>query len=527
MTRFSTELERKLSEKLQESRHFIELVANGTPDMLYVLDLEKRKAVFINKRVIDMLGHDHDLFEALHPEDRADRLSHLQSCRRLKEYETREIDLRMRVKDGSWNWFRVRDMAFKRKDDGSVAQIIGIAQNMHGQQSAERTLKAVFEAVPAGIQLYKAVRDGNHRIIDFQLQMINRTGELVLGEQTETGMLLSTLQLKPGQDLIGNMIKTVRSGEPGEDVICFSARNCTHWHLVKYRKFEDGVILTHTDITDIKRAEDEIRESKHFIEQVMNMSPDFVFILDVRDLTIVYLNEHLLEVLGCGKEYLFERGATAFSEKLHPDDYDRRIAHISACASLNDKDTADIEVRIKTSGGEYRWFRLREKVFRRNEKGEVLQLISVGHDIHKSKLAEEELRQQQLQSEERMLTLKAVFDALPNGIQVYKALRNEQGAITDFEYLFVNKITQKLIGKAKLAGKKHLEEHPGVTELNHFKDMVGVVETGRPYESTHLYGRKGASKWYRVTSAKFGDGLIVSTEDVTSAHQGLPRFWKR
>jgi PAS domain S-box-containing protein len=234
---------------LQESRHFIEQVACSTPDILYVLSLEKLKTAFINQRGIDLLGFDHDLLETVHPEDFTRRMTHLAACKQLMDEDVKEIDIRMRVKDGSWHWFRIRDIAFKRHADSSVAQIIGIAHDIHEE----------------------------------------------------------------------------------------------------------------------KLAEEALIQSVQFTEQITNATPDILYVLDLEEKKIVFTNDSATGHLGLSKKHIYDNGPDIFREVIHPDDYDRRMAHIESCATLRENEVKVIDVRLKSASGEWRWFRTRDSAFRRND----------------------------------------------------------------------------------------------------------------------------------------------------------------
>lgn len=114
-----TESEKQLIHKLHEREHFIEEVANSTADVIYVLDLARGRIIYINKRVQTLMGADNMQLDAIHPQDYEKRCRHLDHCIQLKREEVREIALRFRVKSGAWNWFRVRDKAFKYNSDGN------------------------------------------------------------------------------------------------------------------------------------------------------------------------------------------------------------------------------------------------------------------------------------------------------------------------------------------------------------------------------------------------------------------------
>src|SRR5574337_1313047 len=134
-----TALEFRLAEKLQESRHFIEQVANSTPDIIYVLDLDRSKIIYANRRLYDLLGFNHNLLD-IHPDDIAFREHQLEASRFMQDEETSELEIRLRTTDDSWRWFRIRDTVFKRKN-GVPSHLIGIAQDIHEEKKREEELR--------------------------------------------------------------------------------------------------------------------------------------------------------------------------------------------------------------------------------------------------------------------------------------------------------------------------------------------------------------------------------------------------
>jgi signal transduction histidine kinase len=121
---------------LKDQSSFTRQLVDGVSDMIYVLDQENNTIQFLNSRVYDVLYHDENedntadgafLFNrALHPGDAKRRKEHLTVCARLRDGEAVEMDVRLKVKDGSYRWFRIRDLVFARKENGTVRLLTGI-----------------------------------------------------------------------------------------------------------------------------------------------------------------------------------------------------------------------------------------------------------------------------------------------------------------------------------------------------------------------------------------------------------------
>jgi two-component system sensor histidine kinase/response regulator len=80
---------------------------------------------------------------------------------------------------------------------------------------------------------------------------------------------------------------------------------------------------------------------------------------------------------------------SAFGALLHPDDQEKTLAAKQAC--IDGGPYYDVEYRLRTKAGDYHWFRARGRIFR-DAQGKAVRLAGLTTDIHKRKLAEQELR---------------------------------------------------------------------------------------------------------------------------------------
>ena len=117
---------------------------SSMPAMLYVLDVQRYKYIYTNgvsltgytPQEIDAMG---DLFipAVIHPED----LNRIPRWTDEPMGFTQEVHLRIRTRDGEWRWVLSRNTVFKKDEQGGVTQIIGIAQDITEQKTAEEALR--------------------------------------------------------------------------------------------------------------------------------------------------------------------------------------------------------------------------------------------------------------------------------------------------------------------------------------------------------------------------------------------------
>ena len=132
-----------------------------------------------------------------------------------------------------------------------------------------------------------------------------------------------------------------------------------------------------------------LQETRPFLQKVADILPDLLFVLDLDDREIVYINNSVEQLLGHSASHVYEKGHEVFREVLHPADYERRMAHIEACKSLQDNEEKEIEVRMKTGNGHWSWFKVRDNVFKRKPDGTVAQTIGIAHCIQDQVAARE------------------------------------------------------------------------------------------------------------------------------------------
>ncbi len=121
-------------------------------------------------------------------------------------------------------------------------------------------------------------------------------------------------------------------------------------------------------------------------------------------------------------------------------------------------------------------------------------------------------------SEERFRLFQ---ELTPDNFVVLNCIRDADNKIIDFTWDYVNPVAEKMIGhKAEdLIGKRVLEIFPTTKTSGLFDIYVGVVETGNPYETETQYVGEGIDGWFRNVIIKLGDGVAVTSVDITHTKQ--------
>jgi PAS domain S-box-containing protein len=134
---------------LQESNQFIQKIADATPGVLYLYDLEEQRNIYANSSVGSLLGYTFDQIQGMgsmlmpqliYPEDLVKIIEYHSSFAGIQDGEVWEIEYRMLGANGEWFWLQSRDTIFSRNADGEPKVIIGFAQNITTRKQADLAL---------------------------------------------------------------------------------------------------------------------------------------------------------------------------------------------------------------------------------------------------------------------------------------------------------------------------------------------------------------------------------------------------
>jgi PAS domain S-box-containing protein len=151
-----------LREALERQR-FLEGIAEATPAMLYLVDIESMRFVWVNGRTSAVLGYSPEELRALgadgllgltHADDAVrlgmDSVSAVRArYDQMADGTVAESECRVRHADGSWRWVNTRALIFRRDARGRPTQVVGALLDVTERKKAEDTLRALFENTPA------------------------------------------------------------------------------------------------------------------------------------------------------------------------------------------------------------------------------------------------------------------------------------------------------------------------------------------------------------------------------------------
>ncbi len=169
----------------------------------------------------------------------------------------------------------------------------------------------------------------------------------------------------------------------------------------------EHVLNISLDITEQITASETIREQEHFIQQIADASPTILYLYDVNQQGIVYINREMFFVLGYAPEEIIALKDRITSELYHPEDFPLLPARKESSRNFQQVDSMiQYECRMKNKLGEWRWLLVREIVFKTDDAGNVTQILGAALDINKRKEMEKTILQNTMLLEQSNASLE-------------------------------------------------------------------------------------------------------------------------
>jgi PAS domain S-box-containing protein len=395
------------------------------------MDLQTRKLTWSDEMYnIYELPRDADISNQhwanfIHPDEKEDVLNYLDTCIRNKHpYDKTH---RIVLPDGKIKTLHRKAELITDKE-GNVIKMVGTTQDVTEQQRIQQELKdnqtfiqKITDAAPSIIASYNVntnkyvfISGGLKKLLGYSTKDVMDQG---------TAFFVSLIHPDDLEELQQKNAEALREAnahpEKNDFIIEFTyrirhANNHYRWFHTYGTIFDrniegkvEHVLNISIDVTEQKEATQRIKEQEHFIQQIADASPTILYLFDAERQSIVYINREIFFVLGYLPDEIQEAGEEVTSLLYHPDEYhllperrqsDRRFQQVDSMVQY--------ECRLKSRDGDWRWFLIREIVFKTDEHGHIKQILGAALDIHKRKEMERTILQNATQLEQSNASLE-------------------------------------------------------------------------------------------------------------------------
>ena len=137
----------------QEAELKYRSLAENSPDIIYIIDLKKNKSGYLNRETL--LGYSleelekpgESLLSKVHPDDLSAVKMHWQEA--LAGSTTTELEYRLQLKDGSWEWLHSRPRVLSWSAEGKPVQLLVTLSIITERKQAERRLRSMLDIAQA------------------------------------------------------------------------------------------------------------------------------------------------------------------------------------------------------------------------------------------------------------------------------------------------------------------------------------------------------------------------------------------
>lgn len=369
----------------------------------------------------------------VHPDDLPGVLELVRTYvdRRVPAYS---VEFRMQCKDGRWKWILARGMITSRDEDGKPERIVGTHTDISAWRSAQQRESAILRMIIQGKPLeevLEAIVRGVEASHPGMVCCLHRYDEEARCLRVACGPSLpaSYRRAVEGMPVGEGMSCCAHVVLKGERVVCRSIEDDPAWSpvhaaaaraklvscwaepvrdgggkvlglLACYRRTEHvpaaaelASVEAATQLAALAfghhHAQQRLRASEERYARAMEGTTDGLW--DWNVLTDeVYLSPRWKQMLGYQPHELPDSRQSSFLNQLHPDD----VAKVRAAREghFNHDVPYQVEFRLRTKGGYYKWYLARGKA-RRDAKGRPVHMTGTISDIDDRKRAEEALRE--------------------------------------------------------------------------------------------------------------------------------------
>ncbi|MEA5551574.1 PAS domain S-box protein [Anabaena cylindrica UHCC 0172] len=285
-------------------------------------------------------------------------------------------------------------------------QILAISFNRMGEQlqkaiqKSEEKFAKVLCASPDPITIIN-LTDGSYLAVNDQfLTLTGYTNEEVIGHTIdELNLIVNSQQAQEiyhhlqTQQTIHNyeMEWRSKSGEIKTGLLSSELIELED-EILMLSVFKD-ISNVYNELRLRQKAEADLRESNHFIQQVTDYSPQILYILNPITWTNLYVNRQSIEILGYTPEEFLLGGSQFLLDIVHPEDFPLLSRNMAQWQIAHDGEILTTEYRMRHKNGSWCWLRSRDVVFARDENNQVIKILGTAQDISESKQVEAALKQ--------------------------------------------------------------------------------------------------------------------------------------
>ena len=415
---------------------------------------------------------------------------------------------------GDMAWFNVRMTPL---GDGLVISSRDVTERRNAELAlhvSEERFHAARDTNLDSFVLLEAVRDPDGAICDFRFGEINTVGAELAGRTREQiiGRLVSEVvpESPAAKRLFTSYSSVYETGEPIDAEFSHVAPGGREqWLHHQIARVGKGVAVSTRDITEAKLIKIALQQAVALFRTTFESAPIGMILL-ATDGAVKRANPAALEIFGSDEARFI---GTHPLDAIESDDFEPTTSEAFARLLRGEDEDFALNARFRHDAGHTVWCHVTATLVR-DPDGTPAYFLAQFKDITARRKAELALHA----SEERFHIAR---DTNLDSFALLEAVRDHDGAIRDFQFSEINAVGADLAGRTReqMIGCLVSEISPDSPVSRHlFESYLSVCETGKAIDAEFAYpASDGPEQWLHHQIARIGDGVAVSTRDITEA----------
>jgi PAS domain S-box-containing protein len=254
-------------------------------------------------------------------------------------------------------------------------------------QASEARNRAILQAIPDVM----FVLDRTGRVLDYAA---NDANELYAPPEQVIGRhIRDRLPADAAESVARAAEQTTHSARPSSVTFSVETARGIFFYDALVVPFDAGSsLMIARDITSHRQATLALENSNRFFQKLAKTMPGVLFVYDLIEKRILYVNPGAWEALGYSDDDFRKMGDAFLDMTVHPEDQPRLQALAQEYAKAADGDVFTHLFRMRHKSGEWRWVHRKFTVFSWTPDGRPQQLVGTAIDVTETRMAEEEMR---------------------------------------------------------------------------------------------------------------------------------------
>jgi len=409
--------------------------------------------------------------------------------------------------DGLDNWL---DMLFTPLDNGLLFTYLDITDRRRAElavQHQAELFNGIINNALSGLIHWLAVRDAAGKIVDLRAGVFNQAGCDMARITPEQFRTQTFLQLDP-EGLFPEYVRVIETGEPLRTEYFFEDLNT--WFDVTAAKLGDGLVVSFSDVTPLKRAEQTQQrladEYRHILDNALAAISHFTALRDGQGRIVDFRYEsfnHMSELITGRKadEIVGRRMLELFPGVGTSGVFDRWVRLVEG-----DGQPARFQDRYTLDGFDF-WF--------------DTQAVRWGDGFIQSYVDVTPIKQAEQAQQRQAELFNQVINTSLNGILLLRPVRDEGGQVRDFRVRLFNQAAHDLTGLPWEWAQTRtlLDMNASIGTSGLLAGAVDVLETGQPLRVEFYF--EPTNRWFDVAVARLDDELVVTFSDISSVRESV------